>query len=418
MLQKSPPKIRWKTLVQPWHNVDWWLFVLPIGLTILGGVMIHSIELNQEGANWASQHLITCGIGFVLSLAIARCRYDQLLQWHWIIYGVTILLLLAVKFFGTEGLGAQRWISIAGFYLQPSEFAKLGAIITIAALLSDRPASTIPAALRVVAVVAVPWMLVFLEPNLGTSLVFGAITIGMLYWGNVNPGWLLLLISPLISAILFNISLPFWFAWIAVIGVVAWRSLPWYRLGTLGAVVVNLVSGGLGHLLWGLLKEYQKKRLIIFLDPDQEPLKGGYHLIQSRIAIGAGEMWGRGLYKGTQTQLSFIPEQHTDFIFTAIGEELGFVGGILVLIAFWLICLRLVIIAQNAKDNFGSLIAIGVFSMIVFQVAVNVGMTIGLSPVTGIPLPFLSYGKSALLMNFLAIGVVQSVSNFRQRLKF
>ena len=418
MLQKSLPKIRWKALVQPWQNVDWWLFVLPLGLTILGGVMIHSIELNQEGANWASQHFITCGLGIVLSLAIARCRYDQLLQWHWIIYGITILLLLAVKFFGTEGLGAQRWITIAGFNLQPSEFAKLGAIITIAALLSDRPASTIPAALRVVAVVAVPWMLVFLEPNLGTSLVFGAITMGMLYWGNANPGWLLLLLSPVISAILFNISLPFWFAWIAVIGVVAWRSLPWYRLGTLGAVVINLVSGGLGHLLWGLLKEYQKKRLIIFLDPDQEPLKGGYHLIQSRIAIGAGEMWGRGLYKGTQTQLSFIPEQHTDFVFTAIGEELGFVGCILVLIAFWLVCLRLVIIAQNAKDNFGSLIAIGVFSMIVFQVAINVGMTIGLSPVTGIPLPFLSYGKSALLMNFLAIGVVQSVSNFRQRLKF
>jgi len=418
MLQKSLPKIRWKTLVQPWQNVDWWLFVLPIGLTILGGVMIHSIELNQEGANWASQHLITCGIGMVLALAIARCRYDRLLQWHWIIYGVTILLLLAVKFFGTEGLGAQRWITIAGFNLQPSEFAKLGAIITIAALLSDRPASTIPAALRVVAVVAVPWMLVFLEPNLGTSLVFAAITMGMLYWGNAHPGWLLLLLSPVISAILFNISLPFWFGWIAIVGVVGWRSLPWYRLGTFGAVVINLVSGGLGHLLWGLLKEYQKKRLVIFLDPDQEPLKGGYHLIQSRIAIGAGEMWGRGLYKGTQTQLSFIPEQHTDFIFTAIGEELGFVGGILVLIAFWLICLRLVIIAQNAKDDFGSLIAIGVFSMIVFQVAVNVGMTIGLSPVTGIPLPFLSYGKSALLMNFLAIGVVQSVANFRQRLKF
>ena len=418
MLQKSLPKIRWKALVQPWQNVDWWLFVLPLGLTILGGVMIHSIELNQEDANWASQHFITCGLGIVLSLAIARCRYDQLLQWHWIIYGITILLLLSVKFFGTEGLGAQRWITIAGFNLQPSEFAKLGTIITIAALLSDRPASTIPAALRVVAVVAVPWMLVFLEPNLGTSLVFGAITMGMLYWGNANPGWLLLLLSPVISAILFNISLPSWFAWIAVIGVVAWRSLPWYRLGTLGAVVINLVSGGLGHLLWGLLKEYQKKRLIIFLDPDQEPLKGGYHLIQSRIAIGAGEMWGRGLYKGTQTQLSFIPEQHTDFVFTAIGEELGFVGCILVLIAFWLVCLRLVIIAQNAKDNFGSLIAIGVFSMIVFQVAINVGMTIGLSPVTGIPLPFLSYGKSALLMNFLAIGVVQSVSNFRQRLKF
>lgn len=419
MLQKSLiPQIRWKFLLQSWQNVDWWLFVLPVGLTILGAVMIHSVEINQEGANWSSQHLITGGIGLAFALAIARWRYERLLQWHWVIYGVTIVLLLAVKFFGTEGLGAQRWITILGFNLQPSEFAKLGAIITIAALLSDRPASTIPSALRVMAVVAVPWILVFLEPNLGTSLVFGAITMGMLYWGNANPGWLLLLLSPFISAILFNAFLPVWFVWIALIGVVAWRTLPWYRLGTLAAVVINLVSAGLGHVLWEVLKDYQKKRLIIFLNPDQDPLGGGYHLIQSRIAIGAGELWGRGLHQGTQTQLNFIPEQHTDFIFAAVGEELGFVGCMAVLVAFWLICLRLVIIAQNAKDNFGSLIAIGVFSMIVFQVSVNIGMTIGLSPVTGIPLPWLSYGKSALLMNFLAIGVVESVANFRQRLKF
>lgn len=226
------------------------------------------------------------------------------------------------------------------------------------------------------------------------------------------------MLSPVVSAILFNTFLPVWFVWILVIGVVAWRSLPWYRLGTLGAVVINLLSGGLGHFLWGLLKDYQKKRLIIFLNPDQDPLGGGYHLIQSRIGIGAGGMFGQGLHQGTQTQLSFIPEQHTDFIFAAIGEELGFIGCMLVLFAFWLICLRLVIIAQNAKENFGSLIAIGVFSMIVFQVTVNVGMTIGLSPVTGIPLPFLSYGKSSLLMNFLAIGLVESVANYRQRLKF
>lgn len=418
MLQKPLTQVRWKSWLQPWQNVDWLLFVLPVGLTLLGGVMIHSVEINQAGSNWASQHLITAGMGLVLALTIARWRYEWLLQWHWLTYGGVIAMLLTVKLVGTEGLGAQRWINIFGFYLQPSEFAKLAAIITVAALLHDRPASTIPAALRALIVAAVPWILVFLEPNLGTSLVFGAITIGMLYWGNANPGWLLLLISPLISAILFSAFLPGWFVWIALVGVVAWRSLPWYRLGTLGAVVVNLLSGGLGHFLWGLLKDYQKNRLIIFLNPDQDPLGGGYHLIQSRIGIGAGGLWGRGLYQGTQTQLSFIPEQHTDFIFAAIGEELGFVGCMVVLFAFWLICLRLVIIAQNAKDNFGSLIAIGVFSMIVFQVAVNVGMTIGLSPVTGIPLPFLSYGKSALLMNFLALGLVESVANFRQRLKF
>jgi len=418
MLQRSLPQVRWKSLLQPWQNIDWFLLILPIGLTTLGAVMINSVEANLGGANWAFQHMVTAGLGLVLGLAIARWRYDWLMHWHWGIYGMTIFLLILVKFIGTEGLGAQRWITILGFNLQPSEFAKLGIIITIAAVLNDRPASTIPYALRAMAVASIPWIFVFLEPNLGTSLVFGAITMGMLYWGNANPGWLLLLLSPFISAILFNAFLPVWFGWIVLIGVVAWRSLPWYRLGTLGAVVINLVSGGLGHVLWGLLKEYQKKRLVIFLNPDQDPLGGGYHLIQSRIGIGAGGLWGRGLHQGTQTQLSFIPEQHTDFIFAAIGEELGFIGCMAVLIAFWLICLRLVIIAQNAKDNFGSLIAIGIFSMLVFQVTVNVGMTIGLSPVTGIPLPFVSYGKSSLLMNFLAIGVVESVANYRQRLKF
>jgi rod shape determining protein RodA len=418
MLQRSLTQIRWQSLLQPWQHIDWILLALPIGLTIFGSVMIHSIELNQAGANWAVQHLMTAGIGVVLTLIIARQRYEHLQQWHWLIYGATLLLLVAVKFVGTEGLGAQRWINIFGFYLQPSEFAKLAVIITIAAILHERPASTIPAALRVMAIVAVPWIMVFLEPNLGTSLVFAAITMGMLYWGNAHPGWLLLLLSPFISAILFHTLLPLWFGWVALVGVVAWRSLPWFRLGTLAAVVVNLVAAGLGHVLWGLLKEYQKQRLVIFLDPDQDPLGGGYHLIQSRIAIGAGELWGRGLHQGTQTQLNFIPEQHTDFIFAAIGEELGFVGCMAVLIVIWIICLRLVIIAQNAKDDFGSLIAIGMFSMIVFQSAVNVGMTIGLSPVTGIPLPFLSYGKSALLMNFLALGVVQSVANYRRRLKF
>ncbi|MGI0489511.1 rod shape-determining protein RodA [Pantanalinema rosaneae CENA516] len=417
MLQRSFSQIRWRSFVQPWQNVDWLLFILPIGLTIMGGVMIRSVEMNQGLTDW-TRHWVTGGVGLLLALLVARSRYEQLLQWRWVIYGITNVALLAVMILGTEELGAQRWIGVGGFYIQPSEYAKLGIIITIASLLHERPASTIPAALKTLAITAVPWLFVFLEPNLGTSLVFGAITLGMLYWGNANPGWLLILLSPFISAILLNAYLPAWFAWIAFVGFIAWRSLPWYRLGTMAVVVVNLISAGLGHLLWELLKPYQKQRLTMFLNPDQDPLGGGYHLIQSRIAIGAGEIWGRGLHKGTQTQLNFIPEQHTDFIFTAIGEELGFVGCILVLLAFWLVCFRLVIIAQNAKESFGSLLAIGILSMIVFQVVVNIGMTIGLSPVTGIPLPWLSYGNSALLMNFLAIGLVQSVANYRQRLKF
>jgi rod shape determining protein RodA len=405
--------------------MDWLLFLAPVGLTILGGLMIGSVEMNARMTDWW-RHWLTGGVGVILALLIARWRYDQLLQWKWVVYGITNFMLLLVMFIGTEGLGAQRWINVFGFYVQPSEFAKLGIIITIAALLHQRSASTIPMVMKVLLIAAVPWIFVFLEPNLGTSLVFGAITMGMLYWGNANPGWLLLLISPIISAILFNVLLPIWgvgiaaiAAWIVFIGFVAWRTLPWKLYGVLAPVVVNLIAGGLGRVLWQyVLKDYQKTRITMFLDPEKDPLGGGYHLIQSRIAIGAGEFFGRGLYKGTQTQLNFIPEQHTDFIFTAIGEELGFIGAAGVLLAFLLICFRLLVIAQNAKDDFGSLLAVGVFSMIVFQVTINVGMTINLSPVTGIPLPWLSYGNAALLMNFLALGLVESVANFRQRLKF
>jgi len=423
MLQKSPRRIRWKSLVQPWQHTDWLLFVLPVGLTAFGGLVIRSTELNQGWTDWY-QHWLIGAIGFVISLAIARVRYDNLMQSRWIIYGLTNLSLLAVLFLGTSALGAQRWITIGGFNVQPSEFAKLGIIVTLAAILSDRAASTLPVLVRTLVITAVPWALVFVQPDLGTSLVFGAITLGVLYWGDANPGWLLLLISPLVSAIFFNlIGLSPWFIgllalWIALTGFVGWKTLPWHRFGAVGALALNLVAGELGHIAWGVLKDYQKDRLTLFLDPDKDPLGGGYHLIQSRIAIGAGELWGRGLTQGTQTQLNFIPEQHTDFIFSAIGEELGFVGCFIVLLVFWVICLRIIIIAQNARDNFGSLLAIGVLSMLVFQLIVNIGMTIGLAPVTGIPLPWISYGRSALLTNFVAIGLVQSVSNFRQRLNF
>jgi rod shape determining protein RodA len=414
---RSIPQIRWKSLIAPWQQVDWLLFALSIGLTVFGGVMIRSAELNQGLTDWW-QHWLVGGIGLGLALFIARCRYENLLQWHWIIYAITNLSLIAVMVTGTSAKGAQRWISIGGFNLQPSEFAKIGVIITLAAVLYSKTASTIPSVLKALAITGVPWLLVFLQPDLGTSLVFGAITLGMLYWGNANPGWLVLLISPVVAAILFNVFLQGWFIWVAAMSVIAWISLPWRWFGAVGAIAVNFMAGELGHILWGLLKDYQKDRLILFLNPEQDPLGGGYHLIQSRIAIGAGELWGQGLNKGTQTQLNFVPEQHTDFIFSAIGEELGFVGCLVVLFAFWLVCLRLLNIAQNAKDNFGSLLAIGVLSMLVFEVIVNIGMTVGLAPVTGIPLPWISYGRSAMLTNFISIGIVESVVNYRQKRKF
>ncbi|MEH1871506.1 rod shape-determining protein RodA [Nostoc sp.] len=435
LLKRSLPKIRWKSWVKPWQYVDWLLFCLPIAVSIFGGVMILSTELKQPVTDWW-WHWMVAGIGVVIALFLARTRYELLMQWHWVTYGLTNFSLIAVMIAGTSAKGAQRWISIAGFNVQPSEFAKIGMIVTLAALLHKRTASTLEGVFRVLAITAIPWGLVFLQPDLATSLVFGAIVLGMLYWANANPGWLILMISPVVAAILFSISWPLsapivlfkelsfgslGIVWSFAMAIVGWQTLPWRRfgLGAIGAWTLNILGGELGIFAWNhVLKEYQKDRLTVFMNPDHDPLGAGYHLIQSRIAIGAGEIWGWGLFKGPMTQLNFVPEQHTDFIFSAVGEEFGFVGCLVVLFAFCLICLRLLHIAQTAKDNFGSLLAIGILSMIVFQLIVNVGMTVGLAPVAGIPLPWMSYGRSAMLTNFISLGIVESVANFRQRQKY
>ncbi len=401
------------SLISLWRQIDWLLLFLVMGLTSFGGLTIYSIERVEE-LNHAYQHLSIGCLGLGIAIAIARFNYRSLLQWHWVIYVLTNISLIAVMVAGVTAKGAQRWISVAGFNVQPSEFAKIGVVITLAALLQHQDRANLPTLFRTLAITAIPWVLVFLQPDLGTSLVFGVIVITMLYWMKVNPGWLILMISPVVSAILYHLHFPGWLFWtLAMIGL-AWLTIPVKVVGALCAIAINCGAVELGNVFWGLLKDYQKDRLILFLDPEKDPLGGGYHLIQSRIAIGSGKFWGTGLYQGTQTQLNFIPEQHTDFIFSAVGEEWGFVGSILLLIVFWLICWRLVLIANQATDNFGSLLAIGVLAIIVFQVITNISMTIGLAPITGIPLPFMSYGRSALLSNFIGIGLVESVANYRE----
>jgi rod shape determining protein RodA len=421
LIRRSRRKSFWSRWLQPWKNLDPYLFWVPILLTLIGGLLIRSTELHQGWTDW-SQHWIIGVLGVGIVLAMARFDYKILQSLHWFSYGLTCLALLAVLRVGTTALGAQRWITIAGFNVQPSEFAKLGIIISLAALLSTRPASSLPAIFRTLAITALPWGLVFRQPDLGTSLVFGAVTLAMFYWANAHGGWIVLMLSPLISAILLNLPVPIaistalWLVWSAVMAATAWLTLPRPVLSATLAGLTNLSAGAIGHVLWGFLQDYQRDRLILFLDPDKDPLGGGYHLIQSRIAIGAGQLWGRGLNQGTQTQLNFIPEQHTDFIFSAIGEEFGLIGSLLLMAAFWLICARLIKIATSTSDSFGSLLCIGIFAMLIFQIVINIGMTIGLAPVTGIPLPWLSYGRSALLTNFIAIGLAESVANHIQPL--
>ncbi len=418
MIVKGLELPSWESIKREWRDADFLLLLFPIMLLIIGGIAIYSTDFSVQRTEWW-QHWITGVVGLVVMFAIARFHYDQLLRLHWILYAFTIFSLLLVMFVGTTALGAERWITIGGFNIQPSEFAKVSIIISLAAVMHDQPIQSPIDAFKVAWVTVPPWILIFLQPNLGTSLVFAAITIGMLYWAGASLGWLLLIFSPIISAILFSLSLPVWIVWVILMGVAAWVSLPWFRIvSTVMAVVINLISGQAGILLWNILQDYQKRRLLLFIDPNQDPLGAGYHVIQSKIAIGAGKLLGQGWLKGTQTQLSFIPEQHTDFIFSAIGEEFGFVGCICVLLLFVGICWRLLVIAVNARDNFGSLLAIGVFSFVLFQTFVNIGMNINVAPVTGIPLPWLSYGRSALLANFMAIGLVESVAAHRRTIKF
>lgn len=434
LLKKSSrSQSRWKYWIKPWQQIDWLLFFVVVGVSFFGGLMIRSTELSQGLIDWWWHWLVSL-IGAGMALIIARVRYENLLQYHWYIYTAVNISLVAVMIIGKSAKGAQRWINIAGVPVQPSEFAKLAMIITLAALLHKTTASNLSSVFRAMAFTAIPWALVFIQPDLATSLVFGAIVLGMLYWANANPGWLVLMVSPIIAAILFSIQWPFTIAfskdlvfgplgliWAVAMGIVGWRTLPWKRFGAsgIGAWTLNMLGGEIGIFLWNhVLKEYQKGRLTSFLNPDQNLLTTGYHQHQSRIAIGAGEWLGWGLNKGPMTQLNFVPEQHTDFIFSAVGEEFGFIGCLILLSVFALLCLRLLHIAQTAKDNFGSLLAIGVLAMIVFQVIVNVGMNVGLAPVAGIPLPWMSYGRSAMVTNFLSLGIVESVANFRAKKKY
>lgn len=410
----------WESLRREWRDIDIILLVLVAILTLMGAVAIHSSAINYSGLNsyWL-QHLVIGCIGLFIVMSLARWQYQQLLHLHWITYAITNIILAIVLVSGTSANGAQSWLTIGDLNIQPSEFAKVGVIITLAALLHDRPIQQPLDIPKAIWPILLPCALILKQPDLGTFIVFCAIALGMLYWGGTSLGWIVLLISPLISLILYSVSIPIWLGWVLLMGAVAWWTLPWMRaIGMSIAVVVNLISAQVGSFAWSLLHEYQKKRLLLFLDPTQDPLDGGYHLIQSRIAIGAGKIWGRGIMHGTQTQLNFIPEQHTDFIFSAIGEEMGFVGSMFVLLAFLGICWRLLMIAVRSRDNFGSLLAIGVFAMILFQTTINVGMTIGVAPITGIPLPWLSYGRSALLTNFIALGLVESVAAHRRMIKF
>ena len=381
----------------------------------VAGLLIASTQRQVNYANWY-QHWITAGVGVIVALLLARVSLPKLRPLLAPIYGLTVISLVAVRMIGTTALGAQRWISVGGVHVQPSEFAKLAAILLLAAVLDRHPVERPVDFVRPLAVISLPWLLVFIQPDLGTSLVFGALLLTMLYWSGMPFEWLVLLLSPLMTALLAGLF-PWGLAmWIPLTMVIAYRSLPWKRVTLAFVTLVQGTTALITPWLWqNGLQQYQRDRLVLFLDPTKDPLGGGYHLLQSTVGIGSGGLFGTGLLQGQLTKLRFIPEQHTDFIFSALGEEAGFLGTVLVVVGFVLLMWRLLQIARQSRTDFESLVVVGVATMLMFQVVVNIFMTIGLGPVTGIPLPFLSYGRSAMLVNFIALGLCLSVARRSRR---
>lgn len=358
------------------------LIIMGLSLFVLSSA---TVNIASDPLFFVKKHLFSIGLGVVCAIIIIAFDYSILLKYYHYIYGLTIILLLVVQARGFASHGAQQWISLGPFVLQPSEIAKVMMIICFASFLVKRQGEmkTLKDLLPPVAYFSVPLLLILAQSDLGTALVFLAILFGMLYIAGANSKLLLGIIVTGLSVAVIAIALH------------------------LSPLQLPLP-----------LKDHQINRLIVFIDPYQDPHGTGWNIIQSLVAIGSGGLWGKGLYHGTQVQLNFLPEHHTDFIFSVVGEELGFVGTGFVLLLYFCLISRSIRVAFRARDLYGRLIVGGITCMWLFHIFENIGMTIGLMPVTGIPLPFLSYGGSFMLTNLIAVGLILNVQVHRENLLF
>ncbi len=359
------------------RRVDYKLLIASAAIIIYSLIIISSathVNTPSDERFWYVQRQgIFALANILIGIFFMNFDYRGLQPYGKRLYIFNLVMLLAVMLFGHAALGAQRWLQLGPISIQPSEFSKLIMIICLASVLDEKVGAlnSLQDLLPVAVYIGVPFLLVLKQPDLGTSLVFMAIFLGMVLVCGINLRMLL---------------------GIFVVGIAA---MP---------------------ILWNFLKDYQKMRITVFLDPNVDPLGSGYHIIQSKIAIGSGMLFGKGLFEGTQSQLNFLPENHTDFIFAVVGEEFGFIGAVILLTLYLIVMLRGIQIAREARDTFGRLLAVGITSMLAFHVLVNVGMTTGIMPVTGIPLPLMSYGISSLTTNIMAIAILMNIHMRKNKL--
>ena len=366
LVRSSAPKELMKRL--PFRKMDKPLLFAAVALGIFGVLMIFSAtRADNPSTYYLKRQLLFFIVAIIGMLLAASFDYRKIMPYSKRIYAITLGLLLLVLVMPAR-LGSHRWIPLPFFDLQPSELAKVAVILLLSTFIADRhlEIGTNKEFLQAIAVGIGAMAFIFVEPDLGSALSIFVILVGMLAVGGA-------------------------------------------RLKQMGALALGtMVAVGLAVGL-KLLKSYQIARLLVFVKPDMDPLHTGYNLLQSKIAIGSGQLLGKGIFQGTQTNLKFIPEHHTDFIFSVVGEELGFLGGVILLALFALLLWRAMKIAITAREPFGTMVAVGIVVMFSFQIIVNIGMTMGIMPVTGIPLPFMSYGGASLIVNFFCVGLLLNI---------
>lgn len=352
------------------------IILIGFGLVVLSS----ATHTSADSFKFLSKQIGAFVLGFTAAILVIRYDYIQLKRYSWVLYGISIFLLLLVLAIGSEIRGTQGWIQIGPLpALQPAEFTKIILIVAFADFLSNRKGSlnTLKEMLPCFLFMGVPWLLIMVQKDLGTGLVYIVITLVMMYFAGANPRILLGLAGGAAAVIALALFLHFHYG------------------------------------MWIPLKPHQLDRLTVFVNPTNDGSGGkgaGWNTLQSLIAIGSGGATGKGLYNGTQVQQNFLPEHHTDFIYAVIGEELGFVGAIFVIILYVILLVRAIAISFEAKELYGTLLVVGVSAMWLFHIFENIGMSLGVMPVTGIPLPFLSYGGTAMLTNLIAAGLVVGVN--------
>ncbi|MFC1482989.1 rod shape-determining protein RodA [Candidatus Margulisiibacteriota bacterium] len=426
-------------------NIDMPLLLVIAVLTVVSLGAIFSatstkfINIDKSFLNLNKQILIVISAA-ILFFIILMMNWKKLSLFSWVVYGLSIIMLIMVNFYGTEHGGAQRWLEIWFIRFQPSEIAKIGLLFALAYYFShtskkqtknrysrsDGDTATKNSIIYLIPpfiIMLIPFILVAKQPDLGTAIVFIAILFGTMIGGKIDLKLILFFVTPIISVLIFNF-MPFskmliWGMYIGVI-IIAMSIFKFRIIDRIFFLILNLGAGKGFEYIWGSLHDYQRQRITSFFDRSVDPLaqSARYHTNNAVTAVGSGQFFGRGLFSGPLTQLQYIPEQSTDFIFSVIGEELGFIGVIIILFLFFVLFARLIYISDAIKDDFGRILCYGLFFMLFFQTAINIAMNLGIAPVVGLPLPFISQGGSALISYVFAIAVIMSIYIRREKLFF